>query len=110
MTAHFHCSRLGTGDSIIHHDRLKRCNNREIPLWLRRLSHQYFEESIEKDSNTTADPDATIPYQDASRGMENFEFLLDENQNVEAIGSLAQIEEAIAKQPKALNTTSFILL
>ena len=27
------------GDSIIHHDRLKRCNDREIPLWLKRLRH-----------------------------------------------------------------------
>ena len=34
-----------------------------------------FQESIEEDSNTTADPDATIPYEDASQGMENFEFL-----------------------------------
>ena len=74
---------------------------------IRRLRHQFFEESIEEVSNTTADPDATIPYGDASQCMENFELLLDENQDVEAIEPLAQIGEAVAKEPTATNTVLF---
>lgn len=30
-------------EHIIHHDKLKMCQDREIPVWLRRLRHQYFQ-------------------------------------------------------------------
>ena len=41
------------GDTVIHHDRPQRCNDREIPLWLRRLRHQLFEESVIEELDDT---------------------------------------------------------
>ncbi|VDI23542.1 Hypothetical predicted protein [Mytilus galloprovincialis] len=51
------------GESVIHHDRLKKCNDREIPLWLRRLRHNMFndtsfvhaDESTDEDTQTASD-------------------------------------------------------
>ncbi|CAG2251987.1 unnamed protein product [Mytilus edulis] len=51
------------GESVIHHDRLKKCNDREIPLWLRRLRRNMFndtsfvhaDESTDEDTQTASD-------------------------------------------------------
>lgn len=48
------------GQSIIHHDRLKKCNDRDIPIWLRRLRHDFHNDTSFND--TKEDPDETIPY------------------------------------------------
>lgn len=55
------------GDSVIHHDRLKPCEDRAIPIWLRRLRHQFFgqeDQEFDTDESTIPDidPDETIPY------------------------------------------------
>ncbi|CAC5366980.1 unnamed protein product [Mytilus coruscus] len=46
------------GESVIHHDRLKRCNDREIPLWLRRMRHNLFYDTsfVHADESTGEDP------------------------------------------------------
>jgi transposase InsO family protein len=31
------------GEETLHHDRLKICEDRQVPLWMRRLRHRYFE-------------------------------------------------------------------
>ena len=49
------------GESVIHHDRLKRCEDREIPIWLRRMRHDLCkdasvtttEENIDEDFEDT---------------------------------------------------------
>ena len=49
------------GDSVVHHDRLKRCDDRHIPTWLRRLRHEMFHDSsfVEEDS---VDLDEALQY------------------------------------------------
>ncbi|CAC5423873.1 unnamed protein product [Mytilus coruscus] len=49
------------GDSVVHHDKLKRCNDRDIPTWIKRLRHALFQAESEMDENWD-DLDDTIPY------------------------------------------------
>lgn len=43
---------------VIHHDRLKLCQDRDIPMWLRRLRHQYFYTEMQNLSETASqEPD-----------------------------------------------------
>jgi hypothetical protein len=59
------------GDSVIHHDSLKRCNDRDIPIALRRLQHQFFNQDEEQEESSLGydvpmfDPDETMPYVEA---------------------------------------------
>ena len=59
------------GDSVIHHDSLKRCNDRDIPIALRRLRHQFFDQDEEQEESSLGydvpmfDPDETMPYVEA---------------------------------------------
>jgi hypothetical protein len=39
------------GDSVIHHDRLKRCNDRDIPIAMRRLRHHFFYQGGEQEES-----------------------------------------------------------
>lgn len=34
-------------EQVLHHDRLKLCKDRDIPMWLRRLRHRYFQTEFE---------------------------------------------------------------
>ncbi len=51
------------GESVIHHDRLSRCEDRIIPLWMRRMRHQFL------------DLDTTIAYDAAELDEEEEESL-----------------------------------
>ena len=43
------------GETVAHHDRLKQCNDRLIPLWMRRMRHDLL------------DLDSTIAYDEAEQ-------------------------------------------
>ncbi|CAG2224296.1 unnamed protein product [Mytilus edulis] len=49
------------GDSVVHHDKLKLCNDRDIPTWIKRLRHALFQAESEMDESWD-DLDDTIPY------------------------------------------------
>ena len=49
---------------MVHHDRLKRCHDRHIPLWLRRLRHDLFNTPLPDLEQSGIDPDETLPYCD----------------------------------------------
>ncbi|CAC5401380.1 unnamed protein product [Mytilus coruscus] len=56
----------GKEEKTVHHDRLKRCNDRHIPLWIKRMRHELFNmdeslpvELVEKSVDTL---DETLPY------------------------------------------------
>jgi hypothetical protein len=49
---------------VVHHDRLKRCHDRHIPLWLRRLLHDLFNTPMPDLEQSGIDPDETLPYCD----------------------------------------------
>jgi len=50
---------------VVHHDRLKRCHERHIPLWLRRLRHDLFNTTMPNLEQSGIDPDETLPYCDS---------------------------------------------
>ena len=54
------------GEYVLHHDRLKLCLDRNLPMWLRRLRHDLFsDKELPVDSNSDeegSDPNETIPY------------------------------------------------
>jgi transposase InsO family protein len=33
-------------EKVVHHDRMKRCNDRHIPLWIKRMRHELFNQDI----------------------------------------------------------------
>jgi hypothetical protein len=49
---------------VVYHDRLKRCHDRHIPLWLRRLRHDLFNTPMPDLEQSGIDPDETLPYCD----------------------------------------------
>lgn len=49
------------GDSVVHHDRLKLCSDRDIPTWIRRLRHALFKDDSGLDESWDM-LDETIPY------------------------------------------------
>ncbi|CAC5415898.1 tatD [Mytilus coruscus] len=53
--------RKGDSDSVVHHDKLKLCNDRDIPTWIKRLRHALFQAESEMDESWD-DLDDTIPY------------------------------------------------
>lgn len=51
------------GESVVHHDRLKRCDDREIPIWLRRMRHEICkEEGVENTTENTDGFEETLHY------------------------------------------------
>ena len=44
---------------VIHHDKLKLCQDRDIPVWLRRLRHQYFQTGDSLESSESLDEDVS---------------------------------------------------
>ena len=54
------------GDNVIHHDRLRKCIDRVIPMWIRRkrseLLQSLDDDFLSPENNT--DADETLPYQD----------------------------------------------
>ena len=51
------------GDKVVHHDRLRICNDRHIPLWMRKMRHQFLQldETIAYDIAESDDPDLVEP-------------------------------------------------
>ena len=59
------------GDAVIHHDRLKRCDDRTIPIWLRLIRNQLLDFKLEEESvleMPSSDPDGTLPYRGPPNG------------------------------------------
>jgi hypothetical protein len=59
------------GDAVIHHDRLKRCDDRTIPIWLRLIRNQLLDFKLEEESvleMPSSDPDGTLPYRGPQNG------------------------------------------
>lgn len=91
------------GDHVIHHDRLKMCNDRDIPLWLRRLRHLIFSDSMLHDDSAEStlheDLEATLPYREGE-STEHFgrfqsvgdelDFLFSDNQQMKELGENRQ--------------------
>jgi hypothetical protein len=62
------------GNSVIHHDRLKRCSDRDIPITMRRLRHHFFNQDGEQEASSLRsgvsgvsklDLEETMPYVEA---------------------------------------------
>ena len=47
-------------DGVWHHDRLKLCRDRTIPLWIRRQRHQLFDQPLPDEPIQDEDPDLTL--------------------------------------------------
>lgn len=43
-------------ESVIHHDRLKLCRDRTVPMWMQRLWHQLLEPGASKELTLTPEP------------------------------------------------------
>ena len=55
------------GDTVIHHDRLRRCDDRTLPIWRRRIRNQLLEkESVPE--MPSIDPDGTLSYRGSQDG------------------------------------------
>ena len=57
------------GESVVHHDRLKRCDDRDIPTWLRRLRHEFFKDFSYEES-LIEDIDETLLYCEDDPGLQ----------------------------------------
>ena len=49
------------GESWIHHDRLKLCNDRELPVWIKRLRNNIQGRNTREDQNTESETDIIDP-------------------------------------------------
>ena len=79
-------------DSVVHHDRLKKCIDRAIPMWLRRMRHKLLdteaklpntdsststEDSIDDSQNSDPDEESNMLYRDEDLGLDKL-FLQEE--------------------------------
>jgi hypothetical protein len=46
-------------EKVVHHDRMKRCNDRHIPLWIKRMRHELFNQDIVSQDYLTLETDKT---------------------------------------------------
>ena len=55
-------------EKVVHHDRMKRCNDRHIPLWIKRMRHELFNQEIVSqeylilETKENDQMDETLPY------------------------------------------------
>jgi len=55
-------------ETVVHHDRMKRCNDRHIPLWIKRMRHELFNQDIVSQEDLLLETeendqmDETLPY------------------------------------------------
>ena len=55
-------------EKVVHHDRMKRCNDRHIPLWIKRMRHELFNQVIVSqdylilETDKTDQMDEKLPY------------------------------------------------
>ena len=55
--------------SVIHHDRLKLCKDRDIPMWMRRLRHRLLVPETEEIDEVSADPSPISVDSDLNLGI-----------------------------------------
>ena len=89
-------------DKVIHHDRLKVCQDREVPLWIRRARHRLLsttgdQENLEPDDDPDPEPETLDEGSDEEEEEESHRFV---GPGVDPIQSVKPAQTALARQSR----------
>jgi hypothetical protein len=79
--------------STLHHDKLKRCHDRELPLWIRRLRNKYFEE-IESSSDGDNEENTLIGTEDILEDSSEADDTVTETNDQNIVDGIEKIQDS----------------
>lgn len=89
-------------ERVVHHDRLKLCQDREIPLWMRRLRHTWMQKTpLAEPEVAAADTEVTEDHtEEAMTGLDGLAWLFKEDRPKKTGVRTAPAEDASTPEPE----------